>query len=63
MGFLRRPGPKVTGPCGTRVAPGNVRAIGRAAVALPGDTYTTSPRVVCPALHLASWNVTGGSAG
>jgi hypothetical protein len=46
------------------VASGNVRAIGRAAVALPGDAYTTTPpRFVGPALHLASWNFTGGSAG
>ena len=31
---------------------------------VPGDTYTTtSPRWTCPALHLASWNFTGGSAG
>jgi hypothetical protein len=47
-----------------RVASGNVRAIGHAGLAHPGDAYTTtSPRFVCPALHLASWNFTGGSAG
>ena len=46
------------------LAPGNVRAIGRAAWAVPGDTYTTtSPRWSCPALHLASWNFTGGASG
>ena len=32
--------------------------------AVPGDTYTaTSPRWTCPALHLASWNFTGGASG
>ena len=32
--------------------------------AVPGDTYTaTSPRWSCPALHLASWNFTGGASG
>lgn len=46
------------------LAPGNVRAVGRTASAVPGDTYTTtSPRWSCPALHLASWNFTGGSSG
>ena len=31
---------------------------------IPGDTYTaTSPRWSCPALHLASWNFTGGASG
>jgi predicted Zn-dependent protease len=46
------------------LAPGNVRAVGRTAAAVPGDTYTTtSPRWSCPALHLASWNFTGGASG
>jgi predicted Zn-dependent protease len=46
------------------LAPGNVRAVGRTASAVPGDTYTTtSPRWSCPALHLASWNFTGGASG
>ena len=46
------------------LAPGNVRAVGRSASAVPGDTYTTtSPRWTCPPLHLASWNFTGGSSG
>jgi len=46
------------------LAPGNVRAVGRTASAVPGDTYTTTcPRWTCPALHLASWNFTGGSSG
>jgi predicted Zn-dependent protease len=46
------------------LAPGNVRGIGRTASAVPGDTYTTtSPRWSCPALHLASWNFTGGASG
>ena len=46
------------------LAPGNVLGVGRTADAVPGDTYTTtSPRWTCPALHLASWNFTGGSAG
>lgn len=44
--------------------PGNVLAIGRTATPIPGDTYTaTSPRWSCPALHLASWNFTGGASG
>jgi predicted Zn-dependent protease len=44
--------------------PGNVRAVGRTATPVPGDTYTaTSPRWSCPALHLASWNFTGGASG
>ena len=44
--------------------PGNVRAIGRTLTPVPGDTYTaTSPRWTCPALHLASWNFTGGASG
>ena len=44
--------------------PGNVAAIGRTATAVPGDTYTaTSPRWSCPAVHLASWNFTGGASG
>ncbi len=46
------------------LAPGNVLGVGRTASAIPGDTYsTTSPRWTCPALHLASWNFTGGSSG
>jgi predicted Zn-dependent protease len=46
------------------LAPGNVLGVGRTAAAVPGDTYTTtSPRWTCPALHLASWNFTGGSSG
>ncbi|MEO6122687.1 MAG: metallopeptidase TldD-related protein [Ilumatobacteraceae bacterium] len=44
--------------------PGNVLGIGRTAMPIPGDTYTaTSPRWSCPALHLASWNFTGGASG
>lgn len=44
--------------------PGNVVAVAGAAVALPGDTYSaTGPRWTCPALHLASWNFTGGASG
>jgi predicted Zn-dependent protease len=44
--------------------PGNVLGVGRAAAALPGDTYSaTSPRWTAPALHLASWNFTGGASG
>ena len=36
----------------------------RVADAVPGDTYTaTAPRWTCPALHLASWNFTGGASG
>ena len=46
------------------LAPGNVRAVGARASAVPGDTYTTSsPRIVCPPLHLAAWNFTGGASG
>jgi len=46
------------------LAPGNVLGVGRTASAVPGDTYTTtSPRWSCPALHLASWNFTGGASG
>jgi predicted Zn-dependent protease len=46
------------------LAPGNVLGVGRTAAAIPGDTYTTtSPRWSCPALHLASWNFTGGASG
>jgi predicted Zn-dependent protease len=46
------------------LAPGNVRAVGRTATPVPGDTYAaTSPRWTCPALHLASWNFTGGASG
>jgi predicted Zn-dependent protease len=44
--------------------PGNVKAVGRTATPVPGDTYTaTAPRWSCPAVHLASWNVTGGASG
>jgi predicted Zn-dependent protease len=44
--------------------PGNVKAVGRTSTPMPGDTYTaTSPRWSCPALHLASWNFTGGASG
>ena len=43
---------------------GNVTAVGRTATPVPGDTYTaTAPRWSCPALHLASWNFTGGASG
>ena len=44
--------------------PGNVKAVGRTATPVPGDTYTaTAPRWSCPALHLATWNFTGGASG
>ncbi len=44
--------------------PGNVLAVGRRATPIPGDTYIpTAPRWTCPALHLASWNFTGGASG
>ncbi|HEX4982031.1 MAG TPA: metallopeptidase TldD-related protein [Ilumatobacteraceae bacterium] len=44
--------------------PGNVKGVGRSTTPLPGDTYTaTAPRWSCPALHLASWNFTGGASG
>jgi predicted Zn-dependent protease len=44
--------------------PGNVKVVGRTAWPVPGDTYTAiSPRWTCPALHLASWNFTGGASG
>ena len=44
--------------------PGAVRGIGRAASAIPGDSYVAiSPRWTTPALHLASWNFTGGASG
>jgi predicted Zn-dependent protease len=46
------------------LAPGNVLGIGATTSAVPGDTYTTtSPRFTCPALHLKSWNFTGGASG
>ncbi len=46
------------------LAPGNVLGVGRTATPIPGDTYAaTSPRYTCPALHLASWNFTGGASG
>lgn len=44
--------------------PDAVKGIGRTAQALPGDTYTAAtPRWTAPALHLASWNFTGGASG
>ena len=44
--------------------PGNVLGVGTVATPVPGDTYTAkSPRWTCPALHLASWNFTGGASG
>ncbi len=44
--------------------PGNVVAVGTSATPIPGDTYTaTAPRWTCPAVHLASWNFTGGASG
>ena len=44
--------------------PGNVLGVGPPATALPGDTYSASmPRWTAPALHLASWNFTGGACG
>ena len=44
--------------------PGAVRGIGRAASAIPGDSYVAiSPRWTAPPLHLASWNFTGGASG
>ncbi|CAN5859530.1 TldD/PmbA family protein [soil metagenome] len=46
------------------LAPGNVVGVGRVAHALPGDTYgADTPRWTAPALHLASWNFTGGASG
>lgn len=46
------------------LTPGAVRGIGRFAHALPGDTYSAAmPRWTAPALHLASWNFTGGASG
>ncbi len=46
------------------LAPGHVLAVGAAVSSVPGDTYsTTSPRFSCPALHLKSWNFTGGASG
>jgi predicted Zn-dependent protease len=46
------------------LAPGHVLAVGATTSSVPGDTYTTtSPRFTCPALHLASWNFTGGASG
>ncbi len=46
------------------LAPGQVLGVGRTATPIPGDTYsTTSPRLGCPALRLASWNFTGGASG
>ena len=44
--------------------PGNVLAVGRRPTPIPGDTYIgAAPRWTCPALHLASWNFTGGASG
>jgi predicted Zn-dependent protease len=44
--------------------PGNVLGVGTVATPVPGDTYTAkSPRWTCPALHLATWNFTGGASG
>lgn len=44
--------------------PGNVAAVGASATATPGDTYSPSaPRSTAPALHLRSWNFTGGASG
>ena len=44
--------------------PGTVLGVGRVASALPGDTYSAAmPRWTAPALHLASWNFTGGASG
>ncbi|MGH9272114.1 MAG: metallopeptidase TldD-related protein, partial [Ilumatobacteraceae bacterium] len=46
------------------LSPGNVVGVGRIAHALPGDTYgADTPRWTAPALHLASWNFTGGASG
>lgn len=46
------------------LGPGNVLGVGRVAHALPGDTYgADTPRWTAPALHLASWNFTGGASG
>ena len=43
------------------LAPGAVRGVGSHAVTLPYSYGRVSPRV--PALHLASWNFTGGASG
>jgi hypothetical protein len=44
--------------------PGTVIAVGATAPPVPGDTYSaTAPRWTCPALHLATWNFTGGASG
>ncbi|MDQ3468847.1 MAG: metallopeptidase TldD-related protein, partial [Actinomycetota bacterium] len=44
--------------------PGAVCGVGRTATPLPGDTYSASaPQWSAPALHLASWNFTGGASG
>jgi len=43
------------------LAPGNVRAIGPFAREIPGSWATARTRA--PALHLDSWNFTGGAAG
>ena len=44
--------------------PGNVLGVGAAATPVPGDTYSaTAPRWTGAALHLASWNFTGGASG
>jgi len=43
------------------LAPGNVLAVGAEAAQVP-DTWL-SGTIIAPALHLASWNFTGGAAG
>ena len=44
--------------------PGAVLGVGATASPLPGDTYSAdSPHWSAPALHLASWNFTGGASG
>ena len=46
------------------LAPGAVLGVGRHGDRRPGDTYTaTLAALSCPALHLASWNFTGGASG
>jgi hypothetical protein len=46
---------------GQALAPGAVLGVGTDAVALP-DSWV-SARWTAPALHLASWNFTGGASG
>jgi predicted Zn-dependent protease len=44
--------------------PGAVLGVGAVATPLPGDTYSSAmPWWTAPALHLASWNFTGGASG